>query len=494
MRRSFFSAVLSVLFGKVGSLLLSVIITPILVRLLGSGSYGDYAFVLSTLSVTMIIVNFGLKDGVRKFIAEDQNVEQWQSLIFGFYLKIAVFFACLAIGFILILDYLSFLDILVGTTLSQYVFIFCLLIGLQQLRAVGKNTLLGLGYERITEPLRVIKRGVSGVSAIILVFVGYGVHGALFGLVLGTLLINIVMFFVLRNKLNSNTIFQRTPKELPANKLLKYNLFTVILIFMTSTLYHVDIILVRLLLGDSEAGFYKGALVIAEFLWVVPIVLQVTLVHETSELWSQGRDQMVSQIASKVFRYSMLCILLPLIGLVVLADIFVPLYLGPEFVRAIDPLLLLLPGVFGFAMAKPMYAISQGHGNLRPLILATGLASGINVVLNIILIPHYGMNGAAVATSIGYGSMLMFHLIAARYVGFTPLQDPRLVEITLTGVTSLVLMMGMSNIIPNDFMKLIVIPPIGAIIFVLVAIQSGAIDEDEQNFMQNRVQEAINKL
>lgn len=46
---------IAIIGSKVGSLLLGVVITPFIVRLLGSAQYGDYAFLLSVLGVTMIL-------------------------------------------------------------------------------------------------------------------------------------------------------------------------------------------------------------------------------------------------------------------------------------------------------------------------------------------------------------------------------------------------------------------------------------------------------
>jgi len=48
------------------------------------------------------------------------------------------------------------------------------------------------------------------------------------------------------------------------------------------------------------------------------------------------------------------------VGLAALADIAVPIYFGAEAEPAITPLLLLLPGALGFAIARPILAVSQG--------------------------------------------------------------------------------------------------------------------------------------
>ena len=48
--------------------------------------------------------------------------------------------------------------------------------------------------------------------------------------------------------------------------------------------------------------------------------------------------------------------------------------------------------------------------------IGTCLSALINIILNFILIPPYGMYGAAIATLIAYISLFAFHQIIARYV------------------------------------------------------------------------------
>ena len=68
----------SIVGTKIFTLILTAVITPILIRLLDSSNYGDYAFLSSVLSITMILVNAGIFDGIRKYIAETREIENWE--------------------------------------------------------------------------------------------------------------------------------------------------------------------------------------------------------------------------------------------------------------------------------------------------------------------------------------------------------------------------------------------------------------------------------
>jgi len=68
--RSLVSAFLSIFGGKMATLVTSVVFTPLLVRLLGSGNYGDYAFLMSVFGLLMVLANSGIAEGLRKYLPE----------------------------------------------------------------------------------------------------------------------------------------------------------------------------------------------------------------------------------------------------------------------------------------------------------------------------------------------------------------------------------------------------------------------------------------
>lgn len=480
MDRSLVAAFMSIFVGRFGSLSLSIVITPILVRLLGSGPYGDYAFIMSSLAIVSIITNWGITDGVRKFLAEDRNHPQWDSEVFGFYTKFGIAALGIVIAFIALLSASGLATTLLGSRLAQYTTIFCMLLVVNQFNVLARNTLMGLGLERLSEPMSILRRLIFGIVAIGLVLLGAGATGALIGEIAGFGVAAALMIGYISRELDWEAALRRTADIVPKRRLLQYNSSTVLLILLSTTLYHIDVVLIRTIVGDNATGLYKGALVIAEFLWFIPIMLQTLLVHSTSELWSRDASDKVTDLASRITRYTILATLLPLIGLAALADVFIPLYLGPEFERAVVPMLLLLPGVFGLSIAKPIYAIGQGKGQFRALILATGTAALLNLALNLVLIPRYGMNGAAIATSCGYGSMALLHAIAAQRIGFNPLGDLRPVPILVTVVLSAIVITAVSATIATPLYRLVIVPPVGLTVYVTLALLTGSISSSER--------------
>ena len=487
MQTDVFKGFMSILGSKFVTLLLGLLITPLLVRLLGSRLYGQYAFILSLLGITMILVKAGIFDGTRKYMAEDREQTRWPECVFGFYLRAATLLAIIAATGYIVFAVLGLSGQFFEDGFTRYFYLLAGLIVVRQANSLVRGGLMGLGLEELSEPLGVLRKILFGCVGLSLAYVGYGVFGVLVGHIIASLIISTFAFVMLFRHLNIRAVFQQVPAGFPKRELLSFNGLSVVLILLTASLYHVDILLLQPMVGSQATGYYRAALVIAEFLWFVPNALQTVFLHSSSELWSKGETGRVTSLASRATRYNLSLTLLLALGIAALAPDFVPLYFGSDFDSSIRSLLLLLPGALGFALARPIFAIGQGKGELRVLIIATGVAALINLLLNLSLIPHYGMAGAAVATSTGYGSMILFHVWAARRIGFDPINDIRLVRIAVVAVLTALLIFGITTLIRSSIVSLLVVPPVGFVVYYLLSIKLGVLSDEDIYEIKNRL-------
>jgi O-antigen/teichoic acid export membrane protein len=474
VNRSIWSGILSVVGSKVLILIVGILTTPILVRLLGIPAFGQYSFVLSTFSVFMIFISSGITDGVRKFIAEDRPVVDWSEHVVGFYFRLAVLFAGVGAGLLWYAAELGVVERFVGSEFTVYFYALAALVVAAQFRSFARKTLMGFGLERYSEPLQVLDTLAFVAVGLPLVYLGHGVLGALAGRAIASLLVAVIGLALIHRTSSLRYVFHRSPSNFPRHSMLTFNSMSIVLVFLLTSLYHVDVLMLQTFRGSTAVGNYKIALKIAEFLWFIPMTVQTVYVHSTSELWSKNRHGKISALAARTTRYTLLLTSLMAIGLAALSGVVVPLYGGSSSTPAITPLLLLLPGALGFAVARPILAVAQGKGDLAYPVLATGMAAAINLSLNLVLIPLYGMEGAAVATTVGYGSMGLFHFWSARKVGFDPLADARLVRVALTAAFAAPLVFLLPSLVKGDLLTLAVVPPLGLATFACCALVTGA--------------------
>ncbi len=479
MSRKLTGGFLSILNAKLLVSVVGVLSLPLVVRALGADGYGDYAFLMSTFSMLMILVSSGVTEGVQKFIGEERDLEGWRAQVAGFYLKLAVALAVVGSVALALFTWTGLLDGVLDPGFETYFYLLAGLVVAAQLRAFVRRSLMGVGLERYSESLVVTGKLTWLGVGLGLAWVGFGVAGFLVGQIAAALVVAVVGGALLARRIPVGRALRSPAESFPKREVLSFNGLNIVLVLLLMSLFHVDVMMLRVLQGSVQTGYYKAALALAEYMWLVPMSLQTLLLHSTADLWTDGRLDRVEELAATVTRYAFLVTALLAVGVFALADRFVPFYYGAEFVVLLQPLALLLPGALGFALARPLYGINQASGDLSPLIVATGVAAVTNAALNYALIPRYGMAGAAAATSVGYGSMFVAQVACARHLGYDPLSGLRPGRLVATLAVSAPVVVGLDAAISGRLLAFVVVPPAGFLAFAAAALATGAVDRAE---------------
>ncbi|AGB39262.1 oligosaccharide flippase family protein [Natronococcus occultus] len=478
MADSLSSAVRSVVGAKLFVVFAGVLFTPALVRLLGPTEYGRYALVLSIFGLVNVVIAGGTSDAVRKYIAE-RSVPTWQAAVYGYVFRPTLLLGVLVGAAFWLAAWSGLAARLFGAPFTS---LFYLLGGYalaSQLATHNLRTLMGLELESRSEPLKVVEKTLFVVTALGLVVLGLGVEGVLLGHILASATVFVLALPVIARSIPLRALVSPPDVDLPKRGIVGYLASTVLFFLFLNSLYHVDVVLLQLWTTDETVGYYRGALSIAEFLWLAPTAVQLVLLQRISNLWATDDLTAIQRQAERATRYVLLLTVLLAIGVAALSGAFVPLYLGSAFTPSILPLLLLLPGVVGFAVARPTLAINQGRRSLRPLLVATGACSLVNLALNLALIPAYGMAGAAVATSIGYGSLVAFQALAARRLGYRPLAGLRWRPVLLSAAGTVLVVVPVALLAPSSLFALAVVPPLGALAYAVLSVVTGALTSED---------------
>ncbi len=485
---------LSILGAGVLTMVIAFIATPIIVRLLDPSGYGDYAVVLSIFSLYMIPVSSGITLGVQKYVSEDRDNPHWQEHVIRFYTLLA--FATVFLGVVVMIAFtaLGGAAYFFSEEFTLYLYLLSGLVLVAQFRGLSDRILLGMSLELLSGPLSVILKFFTVGLGILFVLSGLHVEGMIAGHIIANLVVVCLATYWIAKRISLKALLESVPDSFPHRTILFYNGFNIVLVVLVSSLYHVDIIMLRILSDSETTGFYKAAIGLAEYLWIAPIALKTVLLHSSSTLWSNNRIETITEMSARVTRYTILLTVLMGIGLAVLSTRFVPLYYGEAFSVAVTPLLLLLPGAIGFAGARPLKSISQGSGKMKVLIAATAVAAAANLILNATLIPLFGMNGAAVATSISYGSMFFLFVWAAWKIGYDPLDDFRAPRIAGTAILAAPVIWFTNRMIAYDIVAFIVVPVVGGVAFGIAALATGAIDKTDLDPALERLPDPIRNV
>lgn len=162
-------------------------------------------------------------------------------------------------------------------------------------------------------------------------------------------------------------------------------------------LLRADYLLISAMLNPAALGFYAMASAAAELLIIVPEAVTTPLMKR---LLQQGDD--MRQLTPLALRVTGTVMLLACLSLALVGHWLIIFMFGIEFAPAYPALLALLPGLLGLCYSSILRLDLLGKGRPGSLSLIMGLAVVLNLVLNITLIPLWGIVGAGVASSVAY--------------------------------------------------------------------------------------------
>jgi O-antigen/teichoic acid export membrane protein len=150
--------------------------------------------------------------------------------------------------------------------------------------------------------------------------------------------------------------------------------------------------------GVHATGIYTVATRLVQLVLFVPMSIRLSLFPMVAS--SNTSDANRLTLAS--CRHTLLLTLVLALGLGTIGPFAIRLLYGEAFAGAVLPLLILLPGVVLLSQARIFYGDLSGRGKPGATTISTLLSLIVTLTLDFLLIPRYGITGAALASTCAY--------------------------------------------------------------------------------------------
>jgi len=169
----------------------------------------------------------------------------------------------------------------------------------------------------------------------------------------------------------------------------------------------INILMINYYLDLTQVGYYYLAYSLGNFLFFISVSVEAGLYPRVSSE-NLGKAVDIATAACKQVLWLTAGVAI-LMG--VMAKYIILLYAGSQFLPAVGPLIILLPGLTIYTISKTLSTLWVRKGWFLPVTFIACLTAVVNIILNFTLIPRYGISGAAVANSLTYlfnGSVSIF--------------------------------------------------------------------------------------
>ncbi len=188
--------------------------------------------------------------------------------------------------------------------------------------------------------------------------------------------------------------------EVPTGRIFVYALHALSSTSFVLLLFWLDKLMVGFFLGERSVGLYQAAVQLNVAFVLIVGSISAILSPVVARLWLQGQRDQVEDLFRIGVRWC-LCLSVPILVLILaLPEQLLRAVFGSEYTPASAALVILGLGQFVNAATGPVGQLLMMTGGERAWFVLSGGSVVLSLVLNVLLIPPFGIAGASVATGL----------------------------------------------------------------------------------------------
>jgi O-antigen/teichoic acid export membrane protein len=188
--------------------------------------------------------------------------------------------------------------------------------------------------------------------------------------------------------------------------------------FFSNCLYfialRVDYWIIGLFNSKEQLGYYALAVRLSQLIWILPTLLAALILPKVGKIDFKNQD--LERLIRLVFSFNVFG------GLILAFSSFylIPLIFGKEFTKSILPFCLILPGIVLLSLQIILSAYFSGKGEIKTNLVTSIVLLIVIILLDLLLIPRFGIIGASIASSFAYSiSGLFTYFLYCRSVNYS---------------------------------------------------------------------------
>ncbi len=386
-------------FGNIFSLILSFLVGAWVIRYLGPEEYGILSYVLAFVGIFAFIASLGITSILQRELV---NHPEKRDSILG-----TAFILRLGGGALAFLISVFIIFLLESSTLIK------LLVLIQAFSLIFYSSeVITLFFASRVESKKSVQASIlsgtiSSLLKVILILSGAGIIWMMVVFVLDGFWLSVFLFLAYKRsglKIRDWRFNKPLAKSILSSSWLLALTSASVLIYM-----RIDQVMIKRMIDAEAVGLYASSVKIFEFTYIIPSLITFSLfpaiLNALKVSYTAYRRRLRHMVA-------LLLILSILVAgtITILSKPIILILFGPDYLESLNVLRI---GVWSLVAVSLSYLVDKSlvaENRIKFYFTITLLGAIVNVVLNYLLIPIYGINGAAVSTIISYSLVAVLGL------------------------------------------------------------------------------------
>lgn len=452
--------------ARAGALLVAVEVLSVVVgfastvyfaQALGARLLGTFFLFEAALSTVAVVADFGLRGAVEKRVSEGEEAREFVGA--GLLLKLGALAVVCGVAW----TFRATIDGYVGAQVTGLLVVAAVLLELATLSMHVLRGELRADQTAVVYLLRLLT--YVGVS-VALLQADYGVQALLYGLVASYA----VMLVVGVARVST---WPARPGRRHVRSLVDYAKFNGVWGLGGFVYNTMDVLVVGFFIGQAAVGAYELAWRVTTMTAVVGSVVANATFAQLSAWVTQGATDRVRETVRDATTASLFLVVPAFFGVAVLAEELLGIVFGAEYAIAAGAFVVLMGEKLVSAVNVVLDATVRAYDRPDVGAYATAASLTLNVVLNVALVPPFGLVGAATATGV---SMLVNTLVLGGFLRRVAPVEFAVADLAWTGVAGAAmagaLLAARSVVAVDSALPLVALVALGAAVYAAVVLAS----------------------
>ncbi|OGZ18939.1 MAG: hypothetical protein A2175_02300 [Candidatus Nealsonbacteria bacterium RBG_13_42_11] len=380
----------------------SVLATIVIARTLGPQGQGIYSLAIMFSYILLIFTALGINPA-SVFLIGKKKYSPQEVLGNNLFLNLLISLGTVLIGLIIVF---LFSNALFPGVEKTYLLLVLLLVPLILIFDLGCHILIGLQEIKKYNYFSFLQNGLFLLLLIIfLLGMNFGITIAIISQILSFILVGLFLFLVVKKEAGG-MVLHLSKKYL--KEIFSYGIKVHLSGIFHFLHYRIDLFLLNIFINPVAVGLYFVATKLAEVFYFLSNSTGTVLF---SKIASETDEKQINSFTPIVCRNVLFITFWGVLVLLFLGQWLITFFYSKEFLDSVAPFRILLIGtlvVSGWEILANDFA-ARGKPILNTYIIGASVL--INIVLNILFIPKWGISGAAIATAISYFFMFFVTVI-----------------------------------------------------------------------------------
>jgi O-antigen/teichoic acid export membrane protein len=454
-------------------------------RFFDPSEYGTYFLALMIMGWIGIFASLGLQEGVLRYVSFFRGKSEFSKIKYILHksIKVSVITGVLGSIVLFISSNLIAVHIFNNPSLAIYLKLFSILIPFTLLNNIFFSSLKA--FEKVgwySFLFNIFQNALKLGALLLLIVLGLKSKAIIYSQMITIILLLVFLYAVFKYFISPTLIRKALPnksREQITRELYSYSWPLMFYGVIGNILYWIDSFTIGYFSNAAQVGLYNVAVPIAALLGFGPELFMQLFLPLISKHYATKKYGVIKETSKQVGKWILMVNLPLLVFMLLFPGVIINLLFGSQYLEAVTALRILAVGSFLTALLVVPNNLLNMAGKSKIILYNTLIIGVVDTIGNILLVPVFGINGAAITTSFSFLlSGIIVTLQTRKYLGIIPIRR-EVIKIFLVVILPTGIILIARSFLEINLITVILLGTLFAILYASLLILTKCLDTND---------------